>query len=89
MISKWKDLVKVVKKEVPEVVAIAGDLFPKDTYIVGQIPFMQHLIKYAKEIRETSEIAIILGNDDNQNLIPMMEEQDKNGQIGKIGRAHV
>ena len=80
MISKWKDLVKVCKKEKPDVVAIAGDLFPKDSNIVGQIPWMSHLVKYATKIKEAgTKIAIILGNDDNQNLIPLMEQEDKNG----------
>jgi len=80
MISKWKDLVGVCEKEKPDVVAIAGDLFPKDTYIVGQMPFMKHLRKYAERIRATgAEIVIILGNDDNQLLIPMMEEAEKDG----------
>lgn len=80
MISKWKELVNVCKKDKPDVVAIAGDNFPKDTYITGQTTFMPHLIKYAKKIKEAgTEIVIILGNDDNQNLIPNMEQEDKNG----------
>ena len=80
MISKWKDLVKVCRNEKPDVVAIAGDLFPKDTYITGQAYFMPHLIKYARQIRELgTEIAIILGNDDNQNLHFQMELTDKDG----------
>ena len=80
MISKWKELVKICKRDKPDVVAIAGDNFPKDTYITGQMPWMSHLIKYAQKIREAgTEIVIILGNDDNQNLIPLMEEQHKNG----------
>ena len=52
MISKWKELVKVCKKEKHDVVAIAGDNFPKDTYITGQMSFMPHLVKYAKNIKE-------------------------------------
>jgi Icc-related predicted phosphoesterase len=80
MISKWKDLVKVCKKEKPDVVAIAGDNFPKDTYITGQMSFMPHLVKYANIIKEEgTEIVIILGNDDNQNLIPLMEQEHNNG----------
>ncbi len=80
MISKWKSLVKINNQEQPDVMAIAGDLFPKDTYITGQMPFMKHLVKYATKIRENdTEIVIILGNDDNQNLIPAMEQGDKDG----------
>ena len=74
MISKWKSLIEACKKERPDVVCIAGDLAPKDTYITGQMPFFQHMEKYAKQIKETgAEILIILGNDDNQRLIPLME----------------
>lgn len=80
MISKWKKLVEVCAEEKPDVVAIAGDLFPKDTYITGQLPFMKHLQKYATQIQSLgAEIVIILGNDDNQLLIPKMEEAEKEG----------
>lgn len=80
MISKWKKLVEVCAEEKPNVVAIAGDLFPKDTYITGQLPFMKHLRKYATKIQSGgAEIVIILGNDDNELLIPKMELADKEG----------
>ena len=80
MISKWKGLVKACKKEKPDVVAIGGDLLPKDTYITGQMPFLHHLKKYATQMKETgAEIVIILGNDDNQNAIPEMKQADKDG----------
>jgi len=80
MISKWKKVVKACAEEKPDVLAISGDLFPKDTYITGQLPFMKHLQKYAAQIKLLGvEIVIILGNDDNQLLIPQMEEAEKEG----------
>jgi len=80
MISKWKRLVEACEIEKPDVVAIAGDLFPKDTYITGQIPFLKHLKKYAHQIQDMGiEIVIALGNDDNELLIPKMEIADKEG----------
>ena len=80
MISKWKELVIKCNDLKPDVVAIAGDLFPKDTYITGQLPFMAHLKKYLKKIKNSGcEIVIALGNDDNQLLIPDMEKGNNEG----------
>jgi Icc-related predicted phosphoesterase len=53
MISKWKKLVKACDDEKPDVVAIAGDLFPKDTYITGQMSFLSHFQKYCEKIKAT------------------------------------
>lgn len=78
--SKWKELVYVCQNEKFDIVAIAGDLFPKDVSITGQFPFMQHIKKYAKQINETgAEIVLTLGNDDNQNLVALFKEANKDG----------
>ena len=78
--SKWKDLVKVCQENPFDIVAIAGDLFPKDRDITAQASFMPKIIKYAKKINETgAKIVVMLGNDDNQRIIPMMEKADKEG----------
>ena len=80
MISKWKLLVKICKKEKIDVVAIAGDLLPKDEYIVSQMPFIKSMRKYATQLQEAgTKIAIVLGNDDNQNMIPEMEKAHDEG----------
>jgi Icc-related predicted phosphoesterase len=80
MISKWKELVEICKKEKPDVVAIAGDLMPKDNGILAQLSFIKPLRKYAEQIKEVgSQIVIVLGNDDNQNMIPEMERAHKDG----------
>jgi len=80
MMSKWKELVKVCKKVKPDVVTIAGDLLPKDEYIVAQLPFLQHMRKYAKQMGDTgAKVVIVLGNDDNQLAIPEMEKAHNDG----------
>lgn len=80
MISKWKELVKICQHTKIDVVALAGDLLPKDEYIVAQMPFIKSLRKYAKKINETgAKIIVILGNDDNQNMIPEMEKAHNEG----------
>ena len=80
MASKWKELVKASKKEKPEVIAISGDLFPKDEGILMQTKWMDHLKKYARQIKnEGIELILTLGNDDNQLLISEMDQGDKDG----------
>ena len=80
MISKWKELVKICKADKFDVVALTGDLLPKDEYIVAQMPFIKHLRRYAKQINDTgAKIVIVLGNDDNQNMIPEMEKAHEEG----------
>jgi len=78
--SKWKALVKATKEEKPDVVAIAGDLFPHNNGILREHEFLIHLKKYAKQIQKTgAELVLTLGNDDNQLLIPEMEKGEEDG----------
>jgi Icc-related predicted phosphoesterase len=80
MSSKWKALVKEAILEKPDVVAIAGDIFPKDNGIPYQMYFVKHLKKYAEQIKLAGiDLVLTLGNDDNQLLIPEMEQGDKEG----------
>ena len=80
MISKWKEWVQVCLDEKPDVALVAGDLFPKDCDILGQAFFMKHLRKYAKKIKDAGiEFVLIMGNDDNQLLIPEMDQAEKDG----------
>ena len=73
MISKWKSLVKICEQDKVDVVAIAGDLLPKNEGIESQLPFIKSMRKYAKKINDTgAKIVIVLGNDDNQLMIPEM-----------------
>jgi Icc-related predicted phosphoesterase len=71
--SKWKSLVKVCQNESFDIVAIAGDICPKNQGIELQLSFLSHLKKYAKSIQDTrAKLVFMLGNDDNQHLIPDM-----------------
>lgn len=81
MISKWKDFVKVCQHEQPDVALVSGDLLPKDCDITGQEFFIKHLRKYATKIQDftDAEFVLMLGNDDNQLLIPDMEQGEKDG----------
>jgi len=80
--DKWKQLVDLCELEStkPDIVAIAGDIIPKQNGILAEMDFKPHLEKYAKKIKDAGcELVLTLGNDDNQNLIPFMAEKDKEG----------
>ncbi len=78
--DNWPLLVKAVQEEKPDFVIIAGDLFPKDDGILAQVKYLPAIREYAFEIKDAgSELILILGNDDNQLLIPEMEKGDAEG----------
>jgi len=84
--SNWHDLVKICQKDKFDIVAIAGDLFPKDKSITSQASFMPKIIKYANKIKDTgAKLILMLGNDDNQRLIPLMEKAHEDGIFYYIG----
>lgn len=76
-IPKWKQLVKIVEANHPDVVLIAGDLFPKTTFL-DHLKFLPSMEKYVKRIREVgSKFVFTLGNDDNVNAIPFLQERQE------------
>jgi Icc-related predicted phosphoesterase len=78
--GKWHDLVNVCKTEKPDIVIIAGDLFPKDNGLLLQSNFAGALYNYTSTIKSLGiELILILGNDDNQLLINGMKEGNKVG----------
>lgn len=78
--EKWEQLVGAVREVKPEIVAIAGDLLPKYNGTLAQLSYMPHLKESALAIKDSgAELVLILGNDDNQLLIPEMEKGDKEG----------
>ncbi len=78
--SKWGELIEAVKEETPELVAVAGDLLPKENGILEQLSFLPTLREYVEAIRKTgAEMVFIPGNDDNQLAVPEMEKGDKEG----------
>jgi Icc-related predicted phosphoesterase len=78
--NKWKQLVSACKEHSPNYVLVSGDLIPKDRPIDSHLKFIDNLKNYAKKIKDLGcELVLILGNDDNNLLIPYMESCDKNG----------
>ena len=75
--DKWRHMVDACEKVEPNVVVIAGDLFPNHNGgILNQFAFLKHVDKYCSKMREMGiEIVLTLGNDDNQLLIPEFEER--------------
>jgi len=82
MTSKWKELVRAVQLEKPDIVLIAGDILPKDNGILAQLSYKTHLEKYAKKIKETgAKLILTLGNDDNQLIIPWMIQKSNEDKL--------
>ncbi|MFO7952173.1 MAG: metallophosphoesterase family protein [Bacillota bacterium] len=78
--NHWVMLEEAVRWENPVLVVIAGDLLPKYEGILAQADFGSQLREHARAIRKTgAELVLILGNDDNQLLIPEMEKGNKEG----------
>jgi len=78
--NHWKMLVKAVQDNRPDLVVIAGDLLPKYDGILAQVSFVPQLREHAFNIKECgSELILILGNDDNQLVIPEMIKGDDQG----------
>ncbi len=76
----WEMLVDAVEKEKPALVLIAGDLLPKYEGILAQVTFVPRLREHAAAIKSAgSELILILGNDDNQLVVPEMEKADREG----------
>lgn len=78
--NKWRLLVQAIREQKPDIVAVAGDLLPKERGILAQGSYVSHIRQYASEIQAAgAELILILGNDDNQLIIPEMEKGDAEG----------
>lgn len=78
--DKWRKLVRVCKKEQPDVIAIAGDIFPKLQGLKSQVNFVSSLFKYAVQIKDVgADLVLILGNDDNELVVDDMLDGEKRG----------
>ncbi len=78
--NHWKMLEKAVREIRPDLVLIAGDLLPKYDGILAQLSFVPQLKEHAGKIKNLSaELVLMLGNDDNQLVIPEMEKGDNEG----------
>ncbi len=79
-VHKWRLLVQAVREQKPALVAVAGDLLPKDKGTLAQVSYLPYLREYAAAIKAVgAELILILGNDDNQLVIPEMEKGDAEG----------
>lgn len=88
--DKWKKLVQACRREKPDLVVLAGDLFPKENGILVQMSWVAAVKTHVRAIRDSgSEIVLILGNDDNQLLIPEMEAGEHEGLWHYIGEKTV
>lgn len=77
----WEMLIDAVRDENPHLVLIAGDLLPKYEGILAQVSFVPRLKEHAAAIRSLgAKLILILGNDDNQLVIPEMEAGDREGR---------
>jgi uncharacterized protein len=78
--KNWDRLVEAVLQHKPDFVAIAGDLMPKGSGILGQFEYLPHVKTCARIIKNAgAELVLILGNDDNQLLIPEFISGEREG----------
>ncbi len=76
----WEMLENAIREEKPALVLIAGDILPKYEGILAQVSFLPRLREHAAAIRAAgAELILILGNDDNQLVIPEMEKGERDG----------
>lgn len=78
--EKWSQLVSAVKNLKPDLVLIAGDIYPKDEGILNQVNYSNRLRNHAEAIRNVgAEIVLIPGNDDNRLIVPELVKGDAEG----------
>jgi len=78
--AKWLQLVETVRAVKPDVVAVAGDLLPKENGILAQAGFVPYVRECAEMIGDAgAELVVIPGNDDNQLLVSELEALDTDG----------
>lgn len=67
--NKWELLVQAAKAHKPDLVAVAGDLLPKDQRTLAQVAYLPGLRAYAEAINAAgAELVLILGNDENGDI---------------------
>ncbi|MGA2862938.1 MAG: metallophosphoesterase [Verrucomicrobiota bacterium] len=75
-IRKWRDLVRVVEREKPRFILVAGDILPKDGGFNGQRKFFPVLADYLAAMRGSGPTTILtfFGNDDFHPLEPLLDD---------------
>lgn len=78
--EKWEQLVEAVHLHRPDVVAVSGDLIPREHGTLAQVDYLPQVREYAAQIKAAgAELVLILGNDDNQQLVPAFVRGDDEG----------
>ena len=78
--DKWALLVREVREHRPGLVAVAGDLLPRDEGILAQVSCIPELREYGSQIKAAgAALVLIPGNDDNQLVTPELEKGDAEG----------
>jgi len=90
-IPKWKELVKVVAREKPRFVLIAGDLLPKSGGYDAQKRFFSEMDRHFRQMMQSGPVTILtyLGNDDLHILEPALDQLETKGLCVNLnGRVH-
>ena len=90
-IGKWRDLVRVVGRDRPRFVLIAGDLLPKEGGFDGQRRFFGPLEDCLRAMRNSGETTILtfFGNDDFHPLEPLLDDLAGKGLCVNLnGKVH-
>ena len=86
-IRKWEHLVRVVAREKPRFVLIAGDLLPKFGGFEGQRKFFPELANHLDAMRGSGNTTILtfFGNDDFHPLEPLLNDLAAQGRCVNLG----
>lgn len=90
-IPKWEELVRVVTREKPRFVLIAGDLLPKTGGYSTQKNFFSKLSRYCRDMKRRAPVTVLtyLGNDDFHVLEPLLDQLAAEGLCVNLnGRVH-
>jgi Icc-related predicted phosphoesterase len=90
-ISKWRELVRVVERDRPRFVLIAGDLLPKEGGFEGQRRFFPVMADYLAAMRGSGETTVLMffGNDDFHPLEPLLDDLASQGLCVNLnGKVH-
>ena len=90
-IGKWRGLVRVVERDKPRFVLVAGDLLPKDGGFNGQRKFFPVLADYLGAMIASGETTILtfFGNDDFHPLEPLLDDLAAKGLCVNLnGKVH-
>jgi Icc-related predicted phosphoesterase len=77
--NHWDTLYKVCLKNKPDVVTIAGDLYPKTFGLLKQNFFFKFIEKSLKQLSKICCVVLIPGNDDNSDKLDFLLEMEQKG----------